>query len=230
MIISIRSKQLPVIASSPSSPDQNIFDMQHHWGSLFICASLVMLHWIRSDEVLSKLELIKDCVINISQLRVVLIFLLRNLKYFFHGDCEKVRGLNCELLLWISPPASNGIPLLHSRNLQGARIVGAGRREGSLKGALPQFKGRKEVPAGEGGGRFDSTHIMQPAIKLSQSNSVLWDQLSIPFLLPRRVKGVQYVFVILEVMDTCVAWKHLLLKSPPTSCQQVESCKKVCMQ
>ena len=99
MIISKRSKQLPVIANSPSSPDQNIFDMQHHWGSLVFVLLWFMLRWIHSDEVLSKLGLIKDCVIKILQLRVVLIFLLRNLKYFLHGDCEKVRGLNCELLL-----------------------------------------------------------------------------------------------------------------------------------
>ena len=124
------------------------------------------------------LELINKCPIEIVQL-------LRNLKYFLHGDCEKVRGLNCELLLWISPTCKAG-----SRSCK----AGSVEREGGRGGlCLNSGEGRR-CQSKRGGRCFDSRHLMQPAQKLSQINFHA-------LLLQRRVRIVHCVLS----WNTCVA-------------------------
>ena len=124
------------------------------------------------------LELINKCPIEIVQL-------LRNLKYFLHGDCEKVRGLNCELLLWISPTCKAG-----SRSCK----AGSVEREGGRGGLCLNSREGRRCQSKWGGRCFDSRHKMQPAQKLSQINFHA-------LLLQRRVRVVHCV----SSWNTCVA-------------------------
>ena len=99
--------------------------------------------------------------------------------------------------LWESERIELRAPALNFPHLQGGfpllqgRIGGAGRREGR---AVPQFRGRKEVPVQARGRCFHSRHLMQPAQKLSQINFHA-------LLLQRRVRVVHCV----SSWNTCVA-------------------------
>ena len=102
--------------------------------------------------------------------------------------------------LWESERIELRAPALNFPHLQGGfpllqgRIGGAGRREGR---AVPQFRGRKEVPVQARGRCFDSRHLMQPAQKLSQINFLFPPS---PEMCSKRCA----LYLILEVMDTCV--------------------------